>query len=612
MSQETHLESSWKGGTEVVTKLMSVREPLPQLTDTMSGFSSRGPYRASGQLKPQIAAPGSNIVAAAVGAGTGTVAQSGTSMSGPTVAGVAALLHQRNADQELGLDALDIAAMIMNGADPLLKLNSNENGPLAPVTRQGAGLSQAYASSVRQTLIRSESGIAELSFGYPRVEAGVVDVTEQIEVSNLSDEPKTFSVGHRFAFPEEDDQAGVSIFADPEVFTLGAGESQSVEILALVDGESLRDWPAPNKAPSAANFLQEHEIDGWVEVNETDEEGATLEDGDHSVVPFLITPRKAGCTVPDSTDTFALGEEALLTEWTNECLGETTLDAFWNLTLDHFESTMVDSSLPSDLGMIDIASVGVRYGQFSDEDTGASGERVEVALALNGSHRVIFEFAPYVAFDLDQDGEFDRVATLGFTGTGNLTMIGNAVPNGSLPMPQPPVTLTSPTDAGLDDSHVIFSIDLDRLDPDLTFESGDVKFDMAIFTIDTLEDFSDETGVPLLSRFQDHVPDNWMEEGSRITFDQAKLDCLSASTSAGALISPGNHVAIGSNESVSATIESTCEEDPEPGFGILTIHSNNGSDYPAWNVRFGTAPNIVPPSTDIYLPMLQYKHELGG
>ena len=424
--------------------------------------------------------------------------------------------------------------------------------------------------------------------------------------------PNTTALGIVFAFPNEDDQAGVSFFADPEAFTLEAGASQSVEIMALLDGEGLRDWPGPNKGPTAANFMQEHEIDGWVEVNETDGEGTPLEDGDASVVPFLITPRKAGCTTPDSTDPFALGEEALVTEWTNECLGETTLDAFWNLTLDSSESTMADSSIPSDMGKIDIASVGVRYGQFSDDDTGASGERVEVALALNDSYRVILELGAFVAFDLDQDGEFDKVSTFRFTGTGVQTMVGNVAPNGILPLPQNPVTLTMPSDSGLDDSHVIFSIDLDRLDPGLDFETGEVKFDMVMFTIDNLEDFSDETGAPLAGRVQDHVPDNWQDEGTRITFDQAALDCLSATTSAGALIAPGNHVTIGSNESVAARIESTCEEDPEPGFGILTINSNNGSDYPAWNVRFGTAPNIVPPSTDIYLPMLQSKHEIGG
>ncbi|MGW2226872.1 S8 family peptidase [Streptomyces formicae] len=94
--------------------------------DTTANFSSRGPAYGSHTLKPEIAAPGVGISAAAAG-GRGVYAyqsMSGTSMATPHVAGAAALVKQRHPDWS----SAQIKAALVSSADSGIPGDARESG----------------------------------------------------------------------------------------------------------------------------------------------------------------------------------------------------------------------------------------------------------------------------------------------------------------------------------------------------------------------------------------------------------------------------------------------------------------------------------------------------
>lgn len=118
------------------------------LTKEPADFSSIGPGNESGQIKPDIIAPGYHILSTKPGNEYQLL--NGTSMSSPYVAGVAALIIQHLNDEGIEWTPADIKARMMATANPLLlspysgRLN-NSNGYFNPlgteisVMEQGAG-----------------------------------------------------------------------------------------------------------------------------------------------------------------------------------------------------------------------------------------------------------------------------------------------------------------------------------------------------------------------------------------------------------------------------------------------------------------------------------------
>ncbi|NUR87818.1 MAG: S8 family serine peptidase, partial [Nonomuraea sp.] len=149
--------------------------------DKLAGFSSRGPRIGDGGLKPDIAAPGVDIVAArAAGTTMGTpvndlyTAASGTSMATPHVAGAVAIMAQRHPDWT----AQQLKTALMSTA--------KDDG--FSVYEQGAGRVD-LERAIRQQVFATSGGV---DFGLLDGSGG--QKSGQVTYANLGEQPVTLTL----------------------------------------------------------------------------------------------------------------------------------------------------------------------------------------------------------------------------------------------------------------------------------------------------------------------------------------------------------------------------------------------------------------------------------
>ncbi|MEU7027922.1 S8 family serine peptidase [Streptomyces sp. NPDC046275] len=148
--------------------------------DSTASFSSRGPTaNAAHTLKPEIAAPGVGISAAAAG-GRGVYAyqsMSGTSMATPHVAGAAAVLKQRHPDWT----AQRIKAALVSSAD---------SGVPGDARETGGGRLDVRAATLQSVL--GAPAVQAGSYGWPQVKEDRATVA--VPYTNTGDRPVTLSL----------------------------------------------------------------------------------------------------------------------------------------------------------------------------------------------------------------------------------------------------------------------------------------------------------------------------------------------------------------------------------------------------------------------------------
>jgi minor extracellular serine protease Vpr len=153
--------------------------------ETMADFSSRGPAAVTWMIKPDVSAPGVDIVSTFPG--NSYAALQGTSMASPHVAGAAALILQAN--PKWGVE--EVKAALMNTAAKVY----DPSGKLYPHNSQGAGSIRVPAAIKTKTLVMPGSH----SFGvFKNVEEKQTAV-QSFTIKNLSSSSKRYSFVVEFA-----------------------------------------------------------------------------------------------------------------------------------------------------------------------------------------------------------------------------------------------------------------------------------------------------------------------------------------------------------------------------------------------------------------------------
>lgn len=207
-------------------------EATAEQPDQVANFSSRGPTSFS-LLKPDIAAPGSNILAAYSGDADSFGVISGTSMASPHIAGAAALV--RKAHPEWSPAEVKSALMLTSKNDGITALPS---GAAATGFDRGAGRARVDAA------IGSELVMHESSYRYLRADPARGGDPASLNVPSLGAASCIGSCRFERTFrnvgPGTRSWAvalsGLSGQATPATLTLAPGASGSVAFEIGVDG----------------------------------------------------------------------------------------------------------------------------------------------------------------------------------------------------------------------------------------------------------------------------------------------------------------------------------------------------------------------------------------
>lgn len=208
----------------------------PELIDTLTSFTSKGPRSFDGLIKPEISAPGSNVISVKMGSGNDVVQFSGTSMAAPHMTGVVALVKQAQSD----LSSEEIKNILMGTAKTI-----SEKGERYSVTLQGSGRVQADKAALSQVVAAEPS----FSLGETAIEIKK-SVRKSIHLKNLSGNDLNLSVtfeGNNF------------ISMASSAVSLKAKTTLEIPIVLTLDATKMKEESI-------------REMDGWIKFSNGTEE----------------------------------------------------------------------------------------------------------------------------------------------------------------------------------------------------------------------------------------------------------------------------------------------------------------------------------------------------
>jgi minor extracellular serine protease Vpr len=243
----------------------------PRFSDLFIGdvadFSSRGPVQGFGQIKPDISAPGVNVLAAAptasvvwalANSGPMYATISGTSMATPHTAGSVALIRQAHPEWTPDM----IRTAMINAATNMRDANGapKADGSADSIIGQGGGLIDVYHAARIKALMGSTEDdgkgsflLGSHSYGEVPVANNRVTSTQSVTVTiqDLSGQGGTYNLG--VADNKDLQINGISVATSPASVTVPANGSATFAVNTTFDGNLIRD---PNLPITIVNGTQ--------------------------------------------------------------------------------------------------------------------------------------------------------------------------------------------------------------------------------------------------------------------------------------------------------------------------------------------------------------------
>jgi subtilisin family serine protease len=238
------------------------------VTDTgnvMGGFSARGPAPVTDILKPDVTAPGINILAGYTPDAANSVPDenfatlTGTSMAAPHIAGVAALLRQAHPDWSpvaIKSALMTTARQNVRQQDGLTNANPFDfgSGHIVPNSANDPGLVydisddeyDAFACGIASPAVEQQrcddlasagASFAATSLNQPNIVASRMTnaVTVSRRVTNVSDETEAY-------FAEVTPPSGMNVLVSPVSLSVGPGMSATYDVTISYDSGPLDLW----------------------------------------------------------------------------------------------------------------------------------------------------------------------------------------------------------------------------------------------------------------------------------------------------------------------------------------------------------------------------------
>ncbi len=234
LSQGNAIASFFAGSGSADVLLDYPSEATSEIPDQIATFSSRGPSSFA-LLKPDIAAPGSNILAALNGDANSFGVLSGTSMATPHIAGAATLL--RKAHPEWTPSEVK-SALMLNSKN--VGITVQPSGAPASVFDMGAGRAQADIAAISPLVMN------ETSYHYLRADPARNGQPSSLNVPSLGSDTcvgecsfvRTFRNTGSTAQSWNASLSGISGSVIPSTLALAPGASGSLSFKINTDGQT--------------------------------------------------------------------------------------------------------------------------------------------------------------------------------------------------------------------------------------------------------------------------------------------------------------------------------------------------------------------------------------